>query len=152
MKEIPIQEPEFVKVREKYKEFVPAKYWVFGEQVPINLINVFVNSLGEVARKKNGILIKYKVNNTKNNYPNVTLNKAGVKVNALTIHKIVASTFLERQLIELIAKKIPHRQIQVDHINGNTYDYTLVNLEWVTQSENMKRALGKKDNNQTRLI
>ncbi len=55
-------------------------------------------------------------------YPIVTLDKSR------TIHRIVASTFIPN----------PDNKPEVDHIDGDHFNYKVDNLRWVTHSENMK--------------
>lgn len=47
------------------------------------------------------------------------------------IHRIVAATFHEN----------PLGLREVDHVNGNKHDNRAANLEWVSPSENMQRAV-----------
>jgi hypothetical protein len=51
-------------------------------------------------------------------------------INTFAIHRIVACTFIEN----------PLNKPNVNHIDGNTYNNRLENLEWNTQSENMLHA------------
>lgn len=44
-----------------------------------------------------------------------------------TIHRLVAETFIPN----------PENKREVNHINGNKSDNNIMNLEWVTTSENM---------------
>ena len=47
------------------------------------------------------------------------------------VHRLVADAFIENNNKD---------RVEVNHINGNTHDNRLCNLEWVTHSENMKHA------------
>ena len=73
-----------------------------------------------------GQLLKQVLN--KKGYPEVRLRKNGIHTRL--VHKIVASTFMTK----------PEHCTQINHINGIKTDNRLVNLEWVTQSENQIHA------------
>lgn len=73
-----------------------------------------------------GQLLKQVLN--KKGYPEVRLRKNGIHTRL--VHKIVASAFMTK----------PEHCTQINHINGIKTDNRLVNLEWVTQSENQIHA------------
>ena len=77
---------------------------------------------------KGGILKIYI--NSRNKYGYVCLCKENIK-KSLRTHRIVLETFSPVKDMD---------QLQVNHINGIKTDNRLINLEWVTQSENMKHA------------
>lgn len=62
-------------------------------------------------------------------YPAVGLSKNGV-VKRHLVHRLVAETFLPNP------SHLPH----VNHIDGNKNNPSLINLEWVTASQNMRHA------------
>jgi len=62
-------------------------------------------------------------------YYTVRLNKEGVTKTYL-LHRLLALNFIPN----------PENKPFVNHINGNKLDYRLCNLEWSTESENMKHA------------
>ena len=54
-----------------------------------------------------------------------------VGVKTFTIHKLVASNYIDNQ----------YNKPQVNHIDGNKSNNHVSNLEWVTQSENIRHAI-----------
>lgn len=67
-----------------------------------------------------------------NGYRFVPLYLNGKPTNSY-IHRIVAQAFIPN----------PHNKPQVNHINGIKHDNRVENLEWVSQSENMKHSFDK---------
>jgi 16S rRNA G966 N2-methylase RsmD len=55
-------------------------------------------------------------------------------------HRLVAKAFLEKQYNELLNSGVPEGQIVVDHKSGRKCHNSPHNLEWVTQSENIRRG------------
>ena len=74
-----------------------------------------------------GKMIKPYVN-TRNNYVYVCLSKNNIK-KQYRVHRLVMTAFSQE-----------HRGMQINHIDGNKQNNNLNNLEWCTQSENMKHA------------
>jgi len=64
----------------------------------------------------------------KKGYPEVRLRKNGTHTRL--VHKLVSSAFLVKS----------EGQTQINHINGVKTDNSVINIEWVTQSENQKHA------------
>lgn len=62
-------------------------------------------------------------------YPSVSLKKSG-KSSTQCVHKLLAEAFIPN----------PENKGCINHKNGIKTDYRLENLEWCTQSENMKHA------------
>ena len=60
-------------------------------------------------------------------YPSVSLKKEGKQYPKM-IHRLVA--------IHFIKNPHPSERIHVHHKNGNIFDWSIKNLEWVTQCEN----------------
>ena len=63
-------------------------------------------------------------------YPHITLRRNGWQ-RSVPVHRLVAETFIPN----------PDGLPVIDHINGNKMDNRVENLEWVTHSENTRRAM-----------
>lgn len=112
------------------------EYWCDVEGYPgyqvSNLGNV--RSLDRVVRRKNGRTLTIKgqpLKPQKNHkgYLRVRLRKEK-KEKALSVHRLVATAFIAN----------PKSKPQVNHLNGDKQDNNVLNLEWCTQSENIKHA------------
>lgn len=66
-----------------------------------------------------------------NGYWELTLSPKKGVYKSLGLHRILAETFLEK----------PEKAKVVNHKDGNTLNYDLDNLEWITQSENKMHAI-----------
>lgn len=80
-----------------------------------------------------------------NGYWEVTLSPSKGVYKRLGLHRILAETFLEK----------PSNAEVVNHKDGNTLNYDLNNLEWITQSENKIHSiyeLKKKTHTQRTII
>ena len=84
-----------------------------------------VSNLGNVFSKKTNIIMKQ--NTTKKGYKRVQLSNG----KRYLVHRLVAETFIPN----------PESKPQVNHIDGNKQNNCVDNLEWCTQSENMRHAL-----------
>ncbi len=86
-----------------------------------------ISNLGNVKRiKKNGdYILKPKYDNRK--YCRVILSKEGI-TRTFLVHRLVALAFIDNPL------KKPY----INHKNEITYDNRVENLEWCTNSENLK--------------
>ena len=97
-----------------------------------------VDSDGYVLSKRFGTPLKYSINPHGYAVINISING---KPKGLTVHNAIAHTFLENDYQE---------GLQVNHKDGNKLNNKLDNLEWVTNTENMRHAvdvLGKCINN-----
>ena len=98
--------------------------WKHIEDFP----NYKINNYGNVLNIKRNKTIKEDLSNGRG-YINVTLYKNG-KSYRKVVHRLVAEAFIPN--IE--------NKPQVNHIDGNKHNNFVGNLEWVSQSENMKHA------------
>jgi hypothetical protein len=78
------------------------------------------------SSKSNKVLRKY---NHVKGYLFVELCINGKRV-VKTIHRLIAKAYISN----------PDNKPQVNHINGNKKDNSVINLEWSTNSENQKHA------------
>ena len=92
--------------------------------------NYEVSTLGNVKNIKTGKLLKPRP--AHHGYLRVCLWNPNPK--DFKIHRLVAKTFIPN----------PFNLDTVDHINGITYQNNVENLQWMTRSENSKKAkIGK---------
>jgi hypothetical protein len=94
--------------------------------------NYEVSEMGEIRNSKTGRILKPC---NQRGYLDVGLRKNGKKT-TMYIHRLVASTFLDN----------PNNLREVDHINNIKNDNRLVNLKWVTSSENKQNTPTRKTN------
>lgn len=100
---------------------------VVWKKVPVEGFEYEINNLGEVRSLKTGRMKKIQTNTR--GYATVSLwEKKNYKT--VTIHRMLGLLFLPN----------PDNKEQINHINGIRNDNSLSNLEWVTQSENVRHA------------
>ena len=86
---------------------------------------------GQINRiVKRGRIIKVRQNKYRNGYVEVTLTNSNGKPNTHRVHRFVALAFIPNL----------NGKPEVNHIDGNTENNTVENLEWVTRSENLRHA------------
>jgi hypothetical protein len=89
-----------------------------------DLKNYIVTEKGDVINILTGKKLKTYLNK---GYPSISLrNENGKKKNYL-VHRIVAETFIPN----------PENKPFVNHIDGNSENFNVNNLEWCTQKENI---------------
>jgi len=88
-----------------------------------------VSNLGNIRTVKNKKLLKQQ---SSKEYSYIHLRKSNTKSFNTSIHRIVALTFLD--------KPSDPNMKYVNHKNGNKFDNRVSNLEWVTNSDNIKHA------------
>jgi len=95
--------------------------------VPVNGYEgyYFINKQGEVLSAYYGIVLKHVL---AAGYPRVVLYRPGGRGKGFHIHRLLAEHFIPNPL------NLP----QVNHIDGNTKNFQLSNLEWVTVSQNVQ--------------
>lgn len=89
-----------------------------------------INKNGDIKGLKRNIIRKTYNTNAGKGYFAIDLYKEDKRIKKL-IHRLIAETFIPN----------PFNKKEVNHINGNTLDNRIENLEWVTKSENMRHAV-----------
>ncbi len=87
----------------------------------------------KIASKEGKIVVRDKILKpfpTRKGYMYIELKKLNGEGKTCKVHRLVMDAFTE-----------PHPDMQVNHINGIKSDNRLENLEWVTQSENIRHAI-----------
>jgi len=91
--------------------------------------NYIITENGNVINNRTGKKLKFDYSGKSKKYKRVTLSCCGITKRFL-IHRLVAEYFISN----------PNNKPQVNHIDGNAKNNKISNLEWCTQSENMKHA------------
>lgn len=91
------------------------------------MTNSTINDVGTVTNIKTGLRKAYNTN--RQGYLSVALCMQG-KVKLEKVHRLVAQAFIPN----------PENKPQVNHKNGDKTDNRVENLEWVTNSENIRHA------------
>lgn len=91
-----------------------------------------VSSDGRIRSEKTGKIMATGLTKASGGYANVKLlDGSGQKT--FTVHRLVADAF--------VINDEPDKKVEVDHVNGNRMDNRAENLNWVTRSENQRRAV-----------
>ena len=102
-----------------------------------------VSSLGRVKSLEKHFLRKYREGYRKQTIPEKILKpfptRTAYLLVKLTKNKI-EKCFQVHRLVAMAFIPNPQNKPQVNHINGNKTDNKVENLEWVTQTENIRRA------------
>ena len=88
--------------------------------------NYSVSDEGQIRNDKTGTIRT--LNYTYDGYAFITIKKNG-KTYAPQIHRLVLQAFCPNE----------NSSLQVNHINGDRKDNRLINLEWLTQQENLQK-------------
>lgn len=99
-----------------------------------------VNKLGQFRIKDTKRILTPVDNPNLVDYPKIILRSKIIKEKRYAIHRLLAITFL--------VNDDPNNKIEVDHINRDCFDYSLINLRWVSSSENKKNRTLSKENNE----
>ena len=91
-----------------------------------------VSNMGNVRNIKTGIILKPQKTGSKRSYYKINLYNNGVKINKY-IHRLVVEAFIPN----------PHNKPEINHINTNSLDNRVENLEWCTRKENQNNPLTK---------
>ena len=94
--------------------------------------NYEVSNMGNVRNVKTGIILKPQKTGSKLSYYKVNLYNNGNKVNKY-LHRLVAEAFLPNF----------EQKPEINHINTNSLDNRVENLEWCTRIENQNNPLTK---------
>lgn len=106
--------------------------------------NYSINPNGQIKNIKTGLTLKAK--KSKMGYEEIQLRDSNHKSKWFLVHRLVAEYFCGGQQDGMV----------VNHIDGDKLNNNASNLEWVTQSENLKHAyetgLRKKDTSAKRIV
>lgn len=95
-----------------------------GEIISKKRINTCKNGIKRIESAR-----KIKPNIKKNGYAYIIL-KSDSKTETRRLHRVVANAFIPN----------PNNYEQVNHLDGNKLNNCVANLEWCTQSENLRHA------------
>lgn len=99
--------------------------WKIIEDYP----NYSVSNLGRVRNDKTGRILTAHKRGRRNTYY-LYVNLFQGKIIGRLIHRLVAEAFIPN----------PEQKSEVNHIDGNTFNNAVDNLEWVSHSENILHA------------
>lgn len=111
-------------------EFIPIEY-IHPTNGAVSS-NYHINKLGVVINTKTGITFKSRLNIKGYSLIGITFGKVQRSV---SVHRLVASTFLKNPNLEIYSV--------VNHINHIRDDNRLSNLEWITPVHNSNKVSGK---------
>lgn len=106
----------------------------------VNILNCMFKGLYQIGSKasiksfhnsKEGRIIKSKTNGK---YDYAHLHKNG-KITSIGVHVLVANAFIGEKDEEFW---------EVDHIDGNKHNNCVENLQWLSNKDNTRKAIGKK--------
>jgi len=95
-----------------------------------------ISNLGRVRNKKSGLFRQFQIKKRgKGYYCFNVYNEKDKKNETLMVHRIVAKVFIDN----------PHNKPHVNHIDGNSFNNCVNNLEWVTPKENVLHSFKQKN-------
>lgn len=120
--------------KEIWKEIDLNPYYLVSNKGRVKSIGRYVNTKFGTRYKKEKILTQHDCHG----YLRVGFNNSAGKLVYLLVHRLVMYAFGEKR---------SYPEWEIDHINGNSHDNRFKNLEYVSSSENTKRAyaLGLQD-------
>lgn len=114
-----------------------------------NLLNYDVSNIGRIRKHDTQKILKVSYNKEIINcYGFIQIKLPSGKILNTEIHRLVAIMFIPIPS-QYIDAGYSQSTLTVDHIDGVKYHNIVENLEWVTQSENNKRAAFRRSNNIT---
>lgn len=94
-----------------------------------------VNRQSEILNVKTGKIIKPSPSKSEKLY--ILITSPNIKAKAYPIHRVIARTFIGRPSRHLNKE---YSCLEVNHIDGNRFNNSIHNLEWVTGNENVIHA------------
>lgn len=102
--------------------------------VPTSNNNIMTSRVGKCYKVLSDYFLKNIINDK--GYVTVAYSIKTIRYH-YSIHRLLALTFIPRPLVHCDKD---YSELQVNHIDGNTSNNTLTNLEWCIQEENMQHA------------
>lgn len=87
-----------------------------------------ISENGVIRNKKTGYILKHF--DTRKGYKRLSLQNDFNEEKPMTVHRLIAITFIPN----------PENKATVNHKNGIKHDNRKINLEWMTNRENLKHA------------
>ncbi len=102
-----------------------------------------VSNIGNIFSKRTNKILKLVISKTGYHIFSTKLNGRNSKAICFKVHRLVAEAFLDEpeKYIKDWASNTFYRKVYVNHKDGNKLNNIYTNLEWVTNSENIKHAL-----------
>lgn len=108
-------------------EFLQSRYseevWVFHPE----LENILVSNLGNIKNHATGNVLKKRTN------------KNGYLVCSININKVTKS-FIVSRLVAQTFFSYCGNEYEANHLNGDKYNNSVYNLNWLTRKENLEHA------------
>lgn len=116
-------------IQTEYSKLPPPKGF---KEIPLeNAVSEYlISEDGTIINKDRRHILNTHVNKKGYEVSNVSYYKGDYKVKSVPVHRLVALTYIPNK----------DNKEQVNHIDGNKLNNNVTNLEWVTNSENIKHA------------